>query len=49
MNKIKNIIKWFEEFDNKNIKIIGIDNEFQIKLNINALPHFDVYPENWTH
>ena len=39
MNEIKNIIKWFEEFDNKNIKIIGIDNEFQIKLNINALPH----------
>ena len=39
MNKIKNIIKWFENFDNKNIKIVGLENEFQIKLNINALPH----------
>lgn len=39
MNKIKNIIKWFEDFDNKNIKIVGLENEFQIKLNINALPH----------
>lgn len=39
MNEIKNIIRWFEDFDSKNIKIIGIENEFQIKLNINALPH----------
>lgn len=39
MNKIKNIIKWFENYDNKNIKIVGLENEFQIKLNINALPH----------
>lgn len=39
MNEIKNIIKWFEDFDNKNIKIVGLENEFQIKLNINALPH----------
>lgn len=39
MNKINNIIKWFEDFDSKNIKIVGLENEFQIKLNINALPH----------
>lgn len=39
MNKIKNIIKWFEDYDSKNIKIVGLENEFQIKLNINALPH----------
>lgn len=39
MNEIKNIIRWFENFDNKNIKIVGLENEFQIKLNINALPH----------
>lgn len=38
-NTIKNIIKWFEKYNNSEIRITSESKEFFIKININALPH----------
>ena len=38
-NKVQEIIKWWNKFNNMNIKISGIKKEFYLSLNKQILPH----------
>ena len=38
-NKVQKIIKWWNKFNNMNIKISGIKKEFYLSLNKQILPH----------